>query len=344
MKTTNFSIVCLLTLFSATAIADFEDDLIGLYDEEELISIATGTEQQVRFAPSVASVITRQDIEESGARTLDEALEMVPGLHVSASFNRQDAVYSIRGIHTPTNPQVQLLVDGVQVTQTFSGARPYNYTLPAAHIERIEVIRGPGSAVYGADAFAGVISVTTVAAADGEATKKLGGRLTTFDDTKSIDTRETWLHYRDEIGGLDVAISLNHVKNDGDEDQIVEVDSQTQEILTLNAAASLAPGPLETRYELLSSQIAIGGDGWNATAFTWNLNDGGLGTGGGQALDPVGADSSDYYGVKLDFDPHEIADDTTISGKLGATVLDQEPKFVLFPQNALLKLPPLTEA
>ena len=116
------------------------DDLIGLYDDEELISIATGTEKQVRFAPSVATVILADDIAKSGARTLDEALEMVPGLHVSSSFNRQDAIYSIRGIHTGQNPQVLLLIDGVQIAQLFSGARPYNYSLPIANIDRIEVV------------------------------------------------------------------------------------------------------------------------------------------------------------------------------------------------------------
>lgn len=87
-------------------IEDDIDELTGLYGDEELISIATGTAKQVRFAPSVATVITQQDIKNAGALTLDQALEMVPGLHVSSSFNRQDAIYSIRGIHTGQNPQV----------------------------------------------------------------------------------------------------------------------------------------------------------------------------------------------------------------------------------------------
>ena len=61
-------------------IEDDIDELTDLYDDEELIRIATGTAKPIRFAPSVASVITVEDIQRSGARTLAEVLETVPGL------------------------------------------------------------------------------------------------------------------------------------------------------------------------------------------------------------------------------------------------------------------------
>ncbi|MDG2472538.1 MAG: Plug domain-containing protein, partial [Pseudomonadales bacterium] len=73
----------LFLFICSTATAQIEDDLIGLYEEDELITIATGSAKEARFAPSVASVITAKDIKLSGAKTLDQALEMVPGLHVS---------------------------------------------------------------------------------------------------------------------------------------------------------------------------------------------------------------------------------------------------------------------
>ena len=77
---TYFAVI--LLFISSAVTAQIEDDLIGLYDEDELVTIATGTAKEARFAPSVASVITAKDIKLSGAKTLDQALEMVPGLHV----------------------------------------------------------------------------------------------------------------------------------------------------------------------------------------------------------------------------------------------------------------------
>lgn len=71
------------------------------------ISIATGNSTPLDKAPATASVIYATEIEAMGARTLDDVLETVPGLHVSlSSLSRLDSVYSIRGIHTGFNPQV----------------------------------------------------------------------------------------------------------------------------------------------------------------------------------------------------------------------------------------------
>ena len=194
------------------------EELISIYDDEELIRIATGTEKKSRFAPSIASVITQQDIKNAGALTLDQALEMVPGLHVSNSFNRQDAVYSIRGIHTGQNPQVLVLIDGVHMSQLFTGARPFNYNLPVSNIERIEVIRGPGSAVYGADAFAGVISVITKThtGIDG---LDVGARIGSFRN------REAWLRMGHEFDNLKVNLAIDYASSDGDRSRLIYSDA-----------------------------------------------------------------------------------------------------------------------
>jgi len=65
-----------------------------------LVRIATGTAKPIRFAPSIASVITIDDIQRSGARTLAEVLESVPGIHISDSVLFDDDLISIRGVHT----------------------------------------------------------------------------------------------------------------------------------------------------------------------------------------------------------------------------------------------------
>ena len=119
-----YSKIALATVFiigagqlHAETLAMGEEDLMLLYEDEETISIATGTQKPIHLAPSVASVITAKDIEKAGITTLDEALEMVAGLHVGMSFNRLNSIYSIRGIHTQNNPQVLLMMNGTSGMQ-----------------------------------------------------------------------------------------------------------------------------------------------------------------------------------------------------------------------------------
>ena len=138
------------------------------YQEEDyfradrLLMSATGSMKPVHKAPSVSSVITAEDIEKMGAVTLDEVLETVPGLHVApSSWNRLNSTFSIRGIHTGQNPEVLLMLDSIPITDNLSGSRPNFFKISVVNISRIEVIRGPGSAVYGADAFAGTINIIT---------------------------------------------------------------------------------------------------------------------------------------------------------------------------------------
>ncbi|GAB4346508.1 MAG: hypothetical protein Kow0089_23900 [Desulfobulbaceae bacterium] len=133
-----------------------------VYRSDRLLVTATGSLKPVHLAPSVATVITAEDIEKTGATTLDEVLETVPGLHVSPSGpSIFTSTWTIRGIHTSINPEVLLLINGVPVTATVEGGRVKTFNMPVAMISRVEVVRGPGSAVHGADAFAGTINVIT---------------------------------------------------------------------------------------------------------------------------------------------------------------------------------------
>ena len=70
-------------LVSSQAFAQSEEEEFALaYGDEDFISIATGRSQLISKAPAVASIITAEQIEQSGARSIDDVLEMVPGLHV----------------------------------------------------------------------------------------------------------------------------------------------------------------------------------------------------------------------------------------------------------------------
>src|SRR5450759_4643594 len=176
-----------------------EEELALAYGDKSFVTIASGTRQPVARAPSVASVVTAEDIAAIGAADLDEVLETVPGLHVARSPLGYNPIYTIRGIDTQYNPQVLMLVNGIPITGVFVGDRSQIWAgMPVDNIARIEVIRGPGSALYGADAFSGVININTKTAADINGTQ-LGL------SAGSFNSRDGWVQHGGKLGGFDVA-------------------------------------------------------------------------------------------------------------------------------------------
>jgi outer membrane receptor for ferrienterochelin and colicin len=189
----------LLMLHTADAVAqeskEEEKALLQIYGDEEMISIATGSRRPIAKAPAVATVITAEDIKAMGATDLDEVLETVPGLHVARSPLGYNPIYIFRGIFSDFNAQVLVLINSIPITNLFHGDRNQVWGgMPVEAIARIEVIRGPGSALYGANAFAGVINIITKTKQDIEGTE-VGFR------PGSFDTWDTWAQF------------LSHMKN-----------------------------------------------------------------------------------------------------------------------------------
>lgn len=251
------------------------------------ISIATGNSTSLDKAPATASVIYAAEIEAMGARNLDEILATVPGLHVSlSSLSRLDSVYSIRGVHTGFNAQVLLLLNGVPVQSTLQGGHPTMFRLPSASIARVEVMRGPGSAVYGADAYAGVINVITKDAASINKTQ-VGAR------TGSFGSRELWLQSAAHWNDVGVALNLAYQETDGDSSRRVAADFQSSlDASPLKTNASRAPSALSTRYHVLDTHLALTSERWQVNLWNWLSTDAGVGAGAAQALDPMGLDDN----------------------------------------------------
>lgn len=319
-------------VFAAPAFGN-DDLLMKMYEEEELIKIATATYKPLHLAPSVASVITAKDISNLGATSLDEILETVPGLHVSRSFNRLNSIYSIRGIHTQQNAQVLLLVNGIAFNDIVTGSRPPSFYLPVANISRIEIIRGPGSAVYGADAFAGVINVITKES-DELAGAVAGGR------TGSFDSHDAWLQYGGKYDNLNIAFSTEFSTTNGDDERVVSSDFQATLDDTFGTAASLAPGSLETRRDILNTSLEMSLNNWALWLNSWNLNDGGTGPGGAQALDPEGRQDADQYLAKLSYFNDVFSENWGVESRLSYRKLDQKAQFTLLPPGALVPICP----
>jgi iron complex outermembrane receptor protein len=258
-----------------------------VYSTDRLLLTATGSLKPIHLAPSVASVITAEDIERLGATTLDEVLETVPGLHVTPSFAHLDAIYSIRGIHTSLNPQVLVLLNGIPFTKTYNGTRPAGFRLPVSMISRIEVIRGPGSALYGADAFAGTLNIITKDRFEVE--KGYAGIR-----ASSLDGMNVWAQHGEQYYGWDIGIGVEYWRSGSNDERIIEADLQTKLDQAFGTNASLAPGFVHTDFENYN-MANFSKNRWTIRLWGWFLNDYEGGTGGVDALGPESKINSEQF-------------------------------------------------
>ena len=128
-------------------------------------SVSRQEERLARAAASIA-IISSSDIRRSGARTLPEALRLAPNLQVARVDARNYAI-TARGFNSPFENKLLVLIDGRSVySPLFSGVFWDAQDLVMDDIERIEVISGPGSTIWGANAVNGVINVITKSAKD----------------------------------------------------------------------------------------------------------------------------------------------------------------------------------
>lgn len=267
-----------------------EDDLALVYGDKSTISIATGSKQALRRAPSVATVITAEDIAAMGATDLDEVLETVPGIHVSRAAVRYASMYYVRGIvgSGQTTPQVLLLQNGIPVTTVFNGDKGTDWVgVPVENVARIEVIRGPGSALYGADAYAGVINVVTKTAADTPGTEA-GVRAGSF------GTWSAWTQHGGKLGALDVAAYLRVGDTNGIRETI-GADAQTRNDRLYGTHASLAPGPVNVGYGAIDASLNLSHGKWRAHAGYRSREDLQTGAGVSSALDPGSLGKADHF-------------------------------------------------
>ena len=154
----------------------------ALYLKEETVSIASRYEQPISRAPSDVYVITDEDIRHSGATDIPTLLRQVPGMEVMQT-SAVDFNVSVRGNNQLLANKLLVLVDGRSIYIDQSGQVLWKL-LPVAltEIKRIEVLKGPASAVYGFNAFDGVVNIITKSPEDmrGSTLQAAGGELGTL--------------------------------------------------------------------------------------------------------------------------------------------------------------------
>ncbi|MBI4397117.1 MAG: TonB-dependent receptor plug domain-containing protein, partial [Elusimicrobia bacterium] len=136
-----------------------------LFGEIEVTSVSKKPEKLSR-APAAVHVITSEDIRRTGHKSIAEALRLVPGMAVGRIDSSGWAV-STRGFNGRYNGKMLVLIDGRSVyTPLFGGVWWDQQDVPLEDVDRIEVIRGPGGTLWGANALNGVINIVTKKARD----------------------------------------------------------------------------------------------------------------------------------------------------------------------------------
>jgi iron complex outermembrane receptor protein len=134
-------------------------------DEMPVVLSVSRLSQRVDEAPAAVTIIDRQMVRDSGAWDLAELFRLVPGMYVAyhaTSVYTTNSTVSYHGLSDAYAHRMQVLVDGRSVySPLFGGVLWDDIPLALDDIERIEVIRGPNSASYGANSFLGVINITT---------------------------------------------------------------------------------------------------------------------------------------------------------------------------------------
>ncbi len=206
--------LCLLLPLSA--IADPSTDLYTLNLTELMkikVLVASKTEQTIEKAPSTVTVFTRQDIKRLGITRVADILRYVPGFQITRNdSNNLGHSFQARGRFTFSGRSVLVLLDNQRLNDDWSGGANWtNHDVSTLNIKQIEVIRGPGSALYGSNAFNAVINIIT------DPTLNESGV-----EYGSFNRKTVHVATANKFDGLETSLFINYFKDQGEDYQTVE--------------------------------------------------------------------------------------------------------------------------
>ncbi len=176
-KLTLMTVLAGLLLTNSAGHAEPREDNSNQFDLDTVVVTATKTEKNIKEVPASVSVITAYDLAKANIKTLDQVLHYVPGMYVKESQGMMGTKISLRGM---TQSQVLVLMDGIPLNNGYSGGVNWG-NIPIAMIDRVEVIKGSFSSLYGTNAMGGVINIITKTDAESQTFIKggFGGNGTT---------------------------------------------------------------------------------------------------------------------------------------------------------------------
>ena len=215
-----------------------------LLSDEQTVTSASKAVQKVSDAPAAVTVITEEQITSYGATSLLDILRYATGVDVIEP-NGSVADVSIRGSNALNANRLLVMIDGRSIYQDLFGNVAWHFEpLLLSRIKRIEIVRGPGSALYGANAFNGIINIITRTPAElAAASEKTSVRLLTGErNTQNLELQTTGGNAKDWSFSLGAA--YNHTDGLGDKGKSGLYDRYSTPTVTFDAEKRLPQGTL----------------------------------------------------------------------------------------------------
>lgn len=198
--------ILILLILSKILIAneefDIESDFINSL--EEVSDIATKTKLNIDDTPSFVTVLHSNKLQKIGIDNVFEALAQVPGVQLKRELSGVPVVV-FRGLDQ--KGEVKLMVDGVTINNSFRGSIYYYLDFPIELVERIEVIRGASSVLYGSNAMSGVINIITKSS-------QIGTQNSIFASVGTYSTLKGGAIVSQQLGEFKLALDTYYQKDD----------------------------------------------------------------------------------------------------------------------------------
>jgi iron complex outermembrane receptor protein len=239
------SLICLLSisifLISAQEQSEKKQEVTEEFFYSEEVEIASLKPQSVEEAPGIVSVITAQQIKDMGARDLNDVLKSVPGFQFAVPSPQFYAeTYIVRGLKQTHNTRILVMMDGVPLNDAYYGQSFLNWgDMSLNNVKRIEIIRGPGSALYGTYAFLAVVNIITNKPEDiGGIELSAGGG--------SWNTKQYYILAGKRFGDFSLSGYVDYRKSDGYDNYQIEQDlvSFIYSQIPFLPSVSMAPGKI----------------------------------------------------------------------------------------------------
>ena len=231
----------------------------------QVSSLPTRTRRPISRTPAVMTVFSREDILRMGARSLTDILALVPGMQTGIAPVGYPQL-TFRGIRSQGSEKFKVFLDGhVMDNPLTDGASLVMSDLATDQVEKVEILHGPGSALYGSDALAGVINIVT-------RRDILGNGVSLTARGGSYETRRYNLEAAKEAGRLRVWGNINYLNRKGH----VNIRQDALSSSPVNAAVSNAPGATSEWIENSDFSLAASSGPYHFQMQYINHRDGGF--------------------------------------------------------------------
>ena len=147
-------------LLSTICLANQKPEEKSAFRLDDIVVTATKTKEDISNAPGSINVISRQDLEKRDIKTIDDAFSIIPGAFVKRTKGLMDSTSSVRLRGFNNDRYTLILIDGHPINDAYTGGVEWGM-LPIESVEKIEVVKGGASALYGGNAMGGVINIIT---------------------------------------------------------------------------------------------------------------------------------------------------------------------------------------